>query len=141
MYLFTKSKDGIPKKCLQKERKLLLKIIPECTKSHHLFKNFPGGMPPDPLDWLRAYGARIRSFGAQFPPHQLRKDGYASAHPTFLPNSKKSSFPAEDFAIRGMRRRPCCMQPTLLCWRPYWTGPTSVEKILTRRAWSLVNAA
>ena len=35
-------------------------------------------MPPDPLGWLRAYGARIRAFGAQFLPHQPRIDGYVS---------------------------------------------------------------
>ena len=37
-----KSKDKIKKKCLQKETKL--KIIPECTYSHRLFKKkFRGG--------------------------------------------------------------------------------------------------
>ena len=45
-----KSKDKIQKKCLQIEKKLLLKIIPECTKLHRLFKKNSGrgGMPPDP---------------------------------------------------------------------------------------------
>ena len=65
-------------KCLYKETKLLRKIIPECTKSHRFLKKFPEGMPQTPLGWLRAYGARIRAFGAQFLPHQPRIDGYVS---------------------------------------------------------------
>ena len=64
-----KSKDRIPKKCLQKETKLLLKISPECTKSHRLFKIFRGGrgggggMPPDPptmVSRLRCSHSRLR---------------------------------------------------------------------------------
>ena len=36
------------KKMSQKETKLLLKVIPECTKSHRLFKNFAGEHAPGP---------------------------------------------------------------------------------------------
>ena len=74
-----KSKDKIPKKCLQKETKLLYKIIPECTKSNCLFQKFPGGgMPLHPPTMARAFGARIRAFGAKFLPHQPRIHGYVS---------------------------------------------------------------
>ena len=93
-----KSKDKIPKICLQKETKLLLKIIPECTKSHRLFKNFPGGgggggggggdAPRTPLRWLCPYGARNRALGAQFLPHQPRIDGYASVIDPYLSTTK-----------------------------------------------------
>ena len=58
------------KKNLQKETKLLLKIIPECTKSHRLFKNFSRGgggghapQPPRMASRPRRSHSRIRRSG------------------------------------------------------------------------------
>ena len=64
----------------KKKQNYCLKSSQNARKSHRSFKKFSGGgMPPDPLGWLRAYGPRIRAFGAQFLPHQPRVDGYVSA--------------------------------------------------------------
>ena len=82
-YLFTKSKDKIPpppqkKKCIQKVTKLLLKIIPECTKLHRLVKIFRGACPRTPPRIVSQLRRSYLAFCAQFLPHQPKIDGYVS---------------------------------------------------------------